>query len=347
MPVQLSTPAPHKVEVVPIDLKAPGEGQVLVKTEYASGKHGTATAMFDGVNFAGQRFDQEMRLFVPDDTAGSQSPRPMGTTGVGIVEEVGSGVTRWRPGDRVLGLMKVASENICAETDLWELGSIDPLQALCIEPAYVSIHSVRESQIRWGDTVAVVGLGAIGLIAVAMAYGAGANFVIAVDPLEKRRAWALEHGAVAAIDPLAENAPLRVHELTHGLGADGTIEASGRYEALEVAIKSTRMRGTVCSAGFYQGESHGLWLGREWHHNRLTMIVPHGCGWAHEPRDYPRWHGHRAYDVIVDMLRQKRLDLSGLIDPLVAIEEMPDVFRRIEQDPGTVIKYGVRFQDEV
>lgn len=343
MAVQLVSPAPHKLEVANFEPTSPGEGQVLVRTEFASGKHGTATAMFDGANFKGQRFDQGMRMFVPEEEASRNGTKTMGTTGVGIVDAVGPGVEGFKKGDRVLGLMKVASYNVCPAESLWELGSIDPLEALCIEPAYVSIHSVRESNIRWGDTVAVIGLGAIGLIAVAMARGAGARTVIAVDPLERRRAWASTHGATATLDPTTEDAPLRIHELTGGLGVDVAIEVSGRYDALETAIKATRMRGTVCSAGFYQGEAHSLWLGREWHHNRLTMIVPHGCGWAHEPRDYPRWDMHRAYDTIVDMLRQGQLDLSGLIDPLVSIEEMPDVFRRIESDPGSVIKYGVKF----
>ncbi|TFH05415.1 MAG: zinc-binding alcohol dehydrogenase, partial [Spirochaetales bacterium] len=283
------------------------------------------------------------RMFVDEPGGSSGGPRALGTTGVGVVESVGPGVTGYKPGDRVLGLMKVATHDICAQERLWPLGSIDPLQGLCMEPAYVSIHSIRESNVRWGDTVAVIGLGAIGLIAVAMARTAGARTVIAVDPLANRRDWAVAHGATAALNPKSESVPLAIHELTGGLGVYVAIEVSGKYEALETAIKSTRMRGTICSAGFYQGEAHGLWLGREWHHNRLTMIVPHGCGWAHEPRDFPRWDEHRAYDTIVDMLRQGRLDLSGMIDPVVSIDQMPEVFRRIEQDPGTLIKYGVKF----
>jgi hypothetical protein len=48
----------------------------------------------------------------------------------------------------------------------------------------------------------------------------------------------------------------------------------------------------------------GLWLGREWHHNRLNIVVPHGCGWGHPPRDYPGWDSRRAQDVLVDMMRR-------------------------------------------
>lgn len=345
MPRRLVATAPHVVEVKEFDVPAVGPTQIRVRTEVASGKHGTMKALFDNVNFKGQNFDQRMRFFqdAPQSGGGSWGERALGTTAVGVVEEVGSEVTTHTVGDRVVGLMKVATDNVVEAHYAWPLGTADSFQALGIEPGYVSFHSIRESNIRWGDTVAVFGLGAIGLIAVQMAHRAGASRVIAVDLLANRRKWALEHGAEAALDPSVDDVPLRVHELTDGLGADVTIEVSGSYTALESAIKSTRIRGTIAAAGFYQGEAKAVWFGREFHHNLLTMIVPHGCGWGHEPRDYPRWDELRAYATMVEMLQKGLLDLSGLIDPVVSIDEMPDVWRRIEHDPGTVIKYGVQF----
>ena len=101
--------------------------------------------------------------------------------------------------------------------------------------------------------------------------------------------------------------------------------------------------GTVCAAGFYQGEAHSLWLGREFHHNRLTLIVPHGCGWGTPPRDYPRWDETRAYDAIVSMMRQGKLTAPGLITPVVPLAEGPRVFRQIEESPESVIKFAIKF----
>src|SRR5690606_34381819 len=122
--------------------------QVLVKTELASGKHGTTTALLDNRAFAGQRFDQETRLFLPDDASVSsgptrESPWNLGTTGVGTVIATGDAVTRWQVGDRVFGLMDVRETNICDEKRIWRLGDINPLDALCIEPSYVSFHCIR------------------------------------------------------------------------------------------------------------------------------------------------------------------------------------------------------------
>jgi threonine dehydrogenase-like Zn-dependent dehydrogenase len=320
--------------------------QVLVKTEIASGKHGTTLAGFEGANFRGQNFDQEMRLFIE---AGEPSqPKPFaphgtGTTGVGVVADIGPEVTRWKVGDRVFGLMDVRETNIRHEDRLWELGDLDPCLALCIEPAYVAFHSIRESKVRFGDTVAVVGLGALGLLAVRMAVQGGAEKVFAVDPLPSRRKWAEQNGADYVLDPVEKDAALEIHRLNGGSGVDVAIEISGVYPALYTAVRCARVGGTVCSAGFYQGEAHGMWLGREWHHNRLTIVVPHGCGWGHQPRDYPGWDGQRAYDCIVSMMRKGKLTAPGLIHPIVPIEEGPEIFRLIEHEPDKVIKFAVRF----
>jgi threonine dehydrogenase-like Zn-dependent dehydrogenase len=350
MPKSLVVTGPYQVEVMEYTDPPLEENQVLIKTELASGKHGTMTAGFDGSVFRGQDFDQRMRLFVPKEEEAPKAPskpdprRATGTSGVGIVQEVGSAVTRWKKGDRVLGHMSVKETNICREDSLHALGHIDPELALCIEPAYVSIHCVRESNVRYGDSVAVVGLGAIGLLAVVIAREAGADKVFAVDPLAKRREWAEKNGADKAFDPMESDPAVPIHEMTGGKGVDVAIEVSGAYPALNTAIRCTRICGTVCSAGFYQGESKGLWLGREWHHNRLSIVVPHGCGWAHPPRDYPRWDRERAQEVLVSMMRQGKLKAPGLIDPIVSIDEMQGVFDLIRDDPGKVIKYGVRFR---
>ena len=348
MPRRLAITGPHKVEVLDYEDPPLEAGEVLVAMELASGKHGTTLAMFDGVNFRGQEFDQSMRLFVPkEDEPPSDAPPPVhgtGTTGVGTVASVGPEVTRWKPGDRVFGLMDVRETNVCHEDRLWELGDIDPLLALCVEPAYVAFHCIRESPVRYGDRVAVIGLGALGLLAVRMALQGGAETVVAVDPLPIRRDWAARNGADHVLDPMACDAALEVHKLTGGPGVDVAIELSGTYPGLQTAIRCVRVGGTVCSAGFYQGDAKGLWLGREWHHNRITVVVPHGCGWGHPPRDTPLWDQQRAYDAIVSLMRSGRLTAPGLIQPIVSLDEGPATFRRIEHSPGEVIKYAVRFQ---
>ena len=103
------------------------------------------------------------------------------------------------------------------------------------------------SRIRFGDTVAIVGLGAIGLLTVRLAALSGVEQIFAVDPLPKRRQLASAYGAHHVLDPHAGDAALAVHQMTGGAGVDVSIELSGVYPALHTAIRATRYGGKVCS----------------------------------------------------------------------------------------------------
>lgn len=348
MPKRLAITAPYQLDIIDYDDPPLQAHQVLVRTEMASGKHGTTMALLENGAFAGHRFDQETRLFVLDSVPTLAPPTPeapwnLGTTGVGTVIATGSDVTKWQPGDRVFGLMDVRETNICDARFIWLLGDINPLDALCIEPAYVAFHCVRESNVRFGDSVAVIGLGALGLLAVKMAVQAGAETVIAIDPLAARRDLARRLGAHYAFDPVSQDAALEAHQVTNRKGVDVAIELSGVYRGLDTAIRCARVAGTICSAGFYQDEAKHLWLGREWHHNRLTMIVPHGCGWGHEPRDYPRWDRQRAYDTLAHLMAMGILRDLNIINLTVGFSEATNILEAIQKQADQVIKYAVEF----
>ena len=172
----------------------------------------------------------------------------------------------------------------------------------------------------------------------------GAEAIFAVDTVQKRRDWAMANGATAAFNPETDgDIAQKIHDATGKKGVDVAIELAGVYPALFLATRCVRVAGTVCSAGFYQGEAKGMWLGREWHHNRLTMIVPHGCGFGTPPRDFPRWDERRAYDALVSLMRQGTLSAPGLIDPVVAFNDADDILQTVHDHPDGSIKFGVRF----
>lgn len=347
MPRRLAVTGIYEASNLRYEDRALGAEEVLVRTEIASGKHGTTFGMFDNRAFAGMRFDAEQHLFVADERPPNErlpsvaQPWTTGTSGLGTVQAVGAKVTSVKPGERVFGPMDIRETNICQQHELWHLGALDPLVALCIEPAYVAIHCVRESNLRYGDRVAVIGLGALGLLAVSIARASGAVSIIAVDPLPSRRALAETYGAHHTLDPNNDDTAAAIRGLTAGKGVDIAIELSGVYAGLSAAIASARVGGLICSAGFYQGKAQNLFLGREWHHNRLTMIVPHGCGWGHEPRDYPYWNRQRALSTIVSMMRQGRLNADGLVNRVYALGEATEVYRDILAQPDAIIKFAV------
>ncbi len=112
------------------------------------------------------------------------------------------------------------------------------------------------ADVRPGKTVAVVGDGAVGLLAVLAARRLGAERLIAMSRHEPRQKLALEYGATDIVTERGDDGVARIKELTGGLGAHSVIEAVGTQESMLQAIQSARPGGHV---GFV-GVAHGVEL---------------------------------------------------------------------------------------
>jgi threonine dehydrogenase-like Zn-dependent dehydrogenase len=112
------------------------------------------------------------------------------------------------------------------------------------------------ADVRPGKTVAVVGDGAVGLLAVLAARQFGAARIIAMSRHEPRQELAFEFGATDIVTERGDEAVARVKELTGGYGAHSVIEAVGTQESMMQAIRSTRSGGHVG----YLGVAHGVEL---------------------------------------------------------------------------------------
>ena len=220
---------------------------------------------------------------------------------VGIVREAGDQVTRVRAGDRVLGCFHTACGtcSFCLRGAYHEcdhkrtfghganMGGLQGTQAeqalvpnadltLRKVPAQVpddialfagdvmgtGYHAIDEGRLKPGDSVAVLGLGPVGLCAVQAAVAAGAGPVMAIDTVEDRLATATEFGAIAV--HLTEQSPRDlVKDLTGGLGVDLAVDAVGHPDALELAIRLARKAGTVVAIGVY-AERAQVHMGLVW-----------------------------------------------------------------------------------
>lgn len=97
------------------------------------------------------------------------------------------------------------------------------------------MSGVRDANVRVGDFVVVVGLGAIGQIAIQLAKRAGASVVIGVDPIAHRCDIARRHGADFCLNPIGTDVGKEIKTLTGKQGADVIIETSGYADALQSA----------------------------------------------------------------------------------------------------------------
>jgi threonine dehydrogenase-like Zn-dependent dehydrogenase len=218
-------------------------------------------------------------------------PAPMGHEYVGIVEEVGSDVTTIRAGQFVVGSF-FASDNTCeicqagyqsrcvhaelvgaigtqaeyARIPLADgtLVATPELPSDDLVPSLLAASDVLgtgwfgavAADVQPGKTVAVVGDGAVGLLAVLAAEQLGAERIVVFSRHEPRQQLAREFGATDIVTTRGDEGVAEIKELTNGLGAHSVIEAVGTQEAMMQAIRATRPGGHVG----YVGVSHDVQL---------------------------------------------------------------------------------------
>jgi len=212
----------------------------------------------------------------------------LGHEAVGIVHEVGAGVRKLKPGDRVvsgaitpdwgdqfsqaghssqsggaLGGWKFANikDGVFAEyfhvndadANLAKIPAhvSDDAAAYCADMLSTGLVGAEAANIPIGGSVAIFALGPVGLMAVAGARLRGAGKIIAVDPLPKRRELGKFYGADITLDPSDGDVIARILEHTGGLGVDSAIEALGHDETFQNAVAATRPGGTISNVGYH------------------------------------------------------------------------------------------------
>ena len=171
-------------------------------------------------------------------------------------------------------------------------------------------HAARQAEIAPGDTVAVLGLGPVGLCAVQAARAAGAAQVLAIDTVEDRLQMARSFGATA-VHLTEEDPRAAAKAATGGRGVDAAIDAVGDPRALELAIRLTRKCGTVSAIGVY-AERCEVHMGLVWI-KALTIRSGHANVLAH-------------VDRVLDMVSAGLLDPSPLVTHHMPLTEAPEAY---------------------
>ncbi|MCC2690224.1 MAG: oxidoreductase [Rhizobiaceae bacterium] len=338
MPRQMAFEA---VEAPPLE-----PDEVRLKTLFSGISAGTELSQYRGTSpFMNRGWDAGLRLFRDGESPSWSFPvRNLGYEEAGVVVETGSAVTRIRPGQHVFGTWGHRTTHVISEDDaaarLLPDGA-DPRIGIFSHIGAVALNGVHDARVRIGDLVVVFGLGVAGQIVVQAARAAGAT-VYGVDPVASRRDMAETLGADRVLDPAAGSIAEAVKSQTLGRGADVCIEVSGAPAALAEAMRTAAWSSRVVAMGFFQGETRGLFLGDEFHHNRIEVVSSQISGVA--PEAAHRWSKLRLWQTAVRLQHEGRLNLLPLITHTVPFAEAPSLFERLDTgEPGilqSVLDFG-------
>jgi len=263
-------------------------------------------------------------------------PGAMGHEGWGVIDAVGDGVDGLAVGDRVAAL----SYKSYADFDIADAEAVVPLpeslrdQPFPGEPLGCAMNIFRRSEIKAGQTVAIVGIGFLGALLTRLATDAGAR-VIAVSRRPFSLDLARDMGAAEVI-PMEDHYGIieRVKALTDGAFCDVVIEAVGKQWPLDLAAELTLERGRLVIAGYHQDGPRQVNM-QLWNWRGLDVINAH----ERDPKVYMQ--GIRE---AVEAVASGRLDpsplythtypLSRLGEALDATRDRPDGFLKALVVPG-------------
>jgi threonine dehydrogenase-like Zn-dependent dehydrogenase len=277
-------------------------------------------------------------------------PAPMGHEYVGVVEEVGREVRNVRAGQFVIGSFW-ASDNTCeicqagyqsscvhrvlmgtigTQAELARIPLADGTLVAAPEvpsgelvPSLLTASDVLgtgwfgavAADVRPGDTVAVVGDGAVGLLAILAARQLGAERIIAMSRHESRQKLALEFGATDIVTERGDDGVATIKELTGGLGAHSVIEAVGTQESMLQAIRSARPGGHV---GFV-GVAHGVELPGE----ELFSSAVHLHGGPAPVR--------RFLPELIELIGDRAIDPGRVFDLTLPLDQAAEGYRAMDE----------------
>src|SRR2546421_2721139 len=277
-------------------------------------------------------------------------PTPMGHEYCGIVEAVGSAVRNTKPGQFVVGSF-FGSDNTCpicqagyqsrcvnnqpvgregAQAPFLRVpladGTLVATPELPPENLIPSLLAASDvlgtgwfgadaANVQPGNTVAIVGDGAVGLCAVIAAKEMGAERILMMSRHEARQKLALEFGATDLVTERGDEGVDRIKDMTDGLGAHSVVEAVGTQDAMMQAIRSTRPGGHV---GFV-GVSHGVELPRQ----ELFFAEVYPFGRPAPVRPF--------LPELIDLVWNRKINPGKVFDLILPLDQVAEGYRAMDE----------------
>ncbi|WP_392508308.1 S-(hydroxymethyl)mycothiol dehydrogenase [Naumannella halotolerans] len=187
--------------------------------------------------------------------------------------------------------------------------------------------AINTGNVGRGKSVAVIGVGGVGMAAVAGSALAGASRIIAVDIDDEKLGWAKNLGATHTVNSKKEDAVEAIQALTEGNGADVVIDAVGRPETWKQAFYARDLAGTVVLVGVPTPEMKAP---------EMPLLDFFSRGGALKSSWYGDCLPSRDFPMLVDLYQQGRLDLDAFVTEEIGLDEIEAAFDRMHS--GKVLR---------
>ena len=363
-----------KVTRLTVPPPLPGSGRVLVQTRASLASIGTEAGLLEFarknlLSKALSRKDLTRQVIEKAKTEGIieawrqalgrlSTAVPLGYSSAGLVTEVGAGVTKFTVGDRVAcsgagyaGHVQIASvpASLCVHLP----DNVDFSAGSFVATGGIALEAVRMAQVSLGESVAVIGLGLLGLLTTQLLRAAGCT-VAGMDTDSAKAEMALRLGAHATTSDYTQLAEI-VASQTSGHGVDAVIitASTPSNEPLEQAAQLARERGRIVATGLV-----GLEIPRKpVYEKELEIVVSRGWGpglddpgYRDKGLDYPvgyaRWTAERNLQAFLQQVSLGTVDVESLVTHRYPLEQTPEAYEMILEGSETAIGVLITYPDD-
>lgn len=309
--------ARRRVEVREIDLPPPAAGEVLVRSRWSAISPGTESLVFAGDFPVDAPLDARIAAL----GGGFEYPFRYGYALVGEVAAVGAGVDATLAGRTVFAFHPHQDLAIVPVEDCVPVpAGIAPEAALFLPQVETAANLLLDGAPLVGERVLVFGQGVVGLLTAALLARFPLERLVAVEPLDWRRALAAAWGVQEAVDPGDTDA---WRSLLDGMrGADLLFELSGDMGALDRAIEAAGFGARIVVGSWYGRRSRPIDLGGRFHRDRLRIVSSQVS--TIDPRLGGRWDRKRRLALAWRLLSTLRPE--GLVSASFPLARCAEAF---------------------
>lgn len=277
-------------------------------------------------------------------------PIVLGHELAGVIGKVGEKVKDFQVGDRIYGRAppwewvegkrtrkgSFAQYTVTPSKMASKLpNNISLEEAQSIEILQMTLNAIRNSGIKIGDRVAILGPGHAGLLMTQWVKIAGADRIIVTGTRECRLKVARDLGANFTVNTMAEDPVKKVKEYTDGIGPDIVIEATGRPDAVNQGVAMVKREGAVMIFGVAQEPVDGF-DAYAVYEKRIKVFYPIGGGMQDEKESA------RAREKAVNYLASGRIAVKPLITHVLSLDETKKAFEIVDKRLEDVIRLVVK-----